>query len=388
MVSASVSRAAGGIFEIERRLSQELAKQTDVTVGVFGTRDEFTDQDLPQWHPLRPQTFKPVGPRAFGYSMGFGPALARWEPDLAHLHSLWMYPSMVARHWAARTNRMTLITANGMLEPWALRNSRWKKRAALWLFERTNLERAACIQVNTAAEAASVRALGLTNPLAVIPNGVDEAPQSEEPGWAEGRRVLLFLGRIHPKKGLVPLLHAWSQKLDAPEWLLAIAGWNQGEHEQELKALATKLGIPWIDKRDGSGIGSARIAFLGPQFGADKERAYRGCNAFILPSFSEGLPMAVLEAWSYRKPVLMTPGCNLTEGFAAGAALSIEPDAHSISAGLNELDALSDEELRSMGARGACLVTERFSWPHVAAQMRDVYRWLLEGAPRPDYVLA
>ncbi|HYF37916.1 MAG TPA: glycosyltransferase, partial [Prosthecobacter sp.] len=135
MMSASISRAAGGIYEIERRLSQELARHSDVSIGVFGTRDEFTDDDLPQWAPLQPQAFATKGPRAFGYAPGLLPALEDWRADLAHLHSLWMHPSVVVRQWAARGNRPTVITANGMLEPSALNHSRWKKRAALLLFE-------------------------------------------------------------------------------------------------------------------------------------------------------------------------------------------------------------------------------------------------------------
>ena len=69
----------------------------------------------------------------------------------------------------------------------------------------------------------------------------------------------------------------------------------------------------------------ASVVFLGPQFGAEKSECYRACDAFILPSLSEGLPMTVLEAWSYAKPVLMTAECNLPEGFAAGAAVRIGP---------------------------------------------------------------
>ena len=373
-MSASISRAAGGIYEIERRLSQELARHSDVSIGVFGTRDEFTDDDLPQWAPLQPQAFATKGPRAFGYAPGLLPALEDWRADLAHLHSLWMHPSVVVRQWAARGNRPTVITANGMLEPSALNHSRWKKRAALLLFERGSLRRAGCIQVNTPAEAASVRALGLSNPIAIIPNGVDPAGEGAavSPPWTKGRKVLLFLGRIHPKKGLVPLVQAWSQRRGGDDWILAIAGWNQGEHEQELKTLAG---------------GRTDVVFLGPQFGPDKDLTYRACDAFILPSFSEGLPMAVLEAWAYRKPVLMTPGCNLSEGFAAGAAMRIEPEATNIAAGLGDLFALAESERRSMGERGGRLVAERFSWPRVAEEMRAVYHWLLDGAGRPDCLL-
>lgn len=399
MISASVSRAAGGIFEAELRLSQELAMTPDVTVGVFGIKDEFTEADLPRWLPLRPQAFPCIGPRAFGYCPSLLPALEEWNADLAHLHSLWMHPSVVLRRWSGRSGRPAMITPHGMLDPWALKNSRWKKRAALSLFERRNLGAAGCIHVLASSEAAAVRALGLTNPIAVIPNGVDipraaDSSPAEISEWVQGRKVLLYLGRIHPKKGLANLVRAWSQQradTNGERWVLAIAGWDQGRHEQEIMDLATDLGIPWLDARMPDVRASskqAEIVFLGPQFGADKDRLYRASDAFILPSFSEGLPMVVLEAWAYGKPVVMTPMCNLSEGFTAGAALRVEPEVGSIVTSLGKLFTLSDDERRRMGAHGRQLVGQQFSWPRVAGQMKEVYAWLLGGGQRPDCILA
>jgi poly(glycerol-phosphate) alpha-glucosyltransferase len=396
MISASISRAAGGIFEIERRLSQELSETKAVTVDVFGIEDEFTQADLLQWLPLRPRTFPSIGPESFAYCPQLLAALDTAKPDLAHLHSLWQYPSVAVQHWAANSRRPAIITAHGMLHPWALRNSKWKKRIALWFYEGRNLRSAKCIQVNTTAEMTSVRELGLTNPIAVIPNGVDvpggENSSSCMEPWAQGRKVLLYVGRIHPKKGLPHLVRAWSRQRTAAGggWVVAIAGWDQGGHENEIKALATQLGIPWLDVRTHNAGELSKPAgdliFLGPQFGADKDRLFRHSDALVLPSFSEGLPMAVLEGWAYGKPVMITPMCNLSEGFAAGAALCIEPKPDSIASGLADLFALSDEDRIYMGARGRRLVEERFAWPQAAAQMLEVYSWILGIGPRPDCV--
>jgi glycosyltransferase involved in cell wall biosynthesis len=108
----------------------------------------------------------------------------------------------------------------------------------------------------------------------------------------------------------------------------------------------------------------------------------------LLPSLSEGLPVAVLEAWSYGLQVLMTEACNLPEGFAAGAALSIGADPAGIAAGLRRLFALSDAERRAVGACGRALVRARFTWASVAEQMSAVYRWVLGGGSPPACVLA
>jgi poly(glycerol-phosphate) alpha-glucosyltransferase len=208
--------------------------------------------------------------------------------------------------------------------------------------------------------------------------------------------VLLYLGRIHPKKGLVNLLRAWKQTLNAQpsilnSWVLALAGWDQGGHEDELKRLAAELGVAWQDARELPAATEQKegssVLFLGPQFNEAKAACYRSCDAFILPSYSEGLPMAVLEAWAYGRPVLMTPECNLPEGFAAGAAIRIETSVPGIAQGLEQLARSPSADLRVLGDNGRRLVAIRFSWPKIALEMKAVYQWALGGGPKPDCII-
>jgi len=129
------------------------------------------------------------------------------------------------------------------------------------------------------------------------------------------------------------------------------------------------------------------VHFLGPQFGDDKAAAFAHADAFILPSYSEGFPMAVLEAWSYALPVLKTRACNIPEGFDAGAALEIEPDPDSVAEGLQRFTRLPAGEQEAIGRAGRTLVEQQYTWPQVARQMRDVYRWVQGDASRPDSVV-
>ena len=228
-----------------------------------------------------------------------------------------------------------------------------------------------------------------------------------------GRKVLLYLGRIHPKKGLVNLIKAWAavqgsqgpmRDSRAPSWLLAIAGWGQDGHEAELKRLATGLGIRWAEVRQPSAGTAGKISrvdrswvpdsqqgvsllFAGPQFGEAKSECYRNCDAFILPSFSEGLPMAILEAWAQAKPVLMSPECNLPEGFAVEAAIRIEPNPESIAKGIQDLFAAPCAALLALGENGRRLVSKRFAWPLIAGDMKAVYDWVLGGGTKPECVI-
>ena len=375
-----VSRTNGGIFEAERRLQQLLHTQENVDIKVIGLCDAMTDADLAAWSPLAPTACAVRGPAGFGYAPGLAPALAGFGADLAYIAGLWKYPMLAAHRWSRANRKPTIIAPHGMLEPWAVRHSGAKKKIAGWLFQNEQLRNAACLRALCPPEVESFRAYGLKNPVAIVPNGVDlpplDATAPPRPAkFPAGRKVLLYLGRIHDKKGLEPLLTAWVKtSKEGRDWILAIAGWDQGGHEAQLKRQATELGL-------------TNVLFLGPQFGVDKAACYAACDAFILPSFSEGLPMVVLEAWAYSKPVLMTPACNLPEGFAAAAAYRIaEPSAGHIAASLHALFQLTPDHLRAAGRNGRALAERKFDWRAVAAQMATVYKWVLGGGSKPDCV--
>lgn len=386
-----VSRTNGGIFEAERRLQQTLHAKVGVGIEVIGLRDAMTEADLAAWSPLEVTALAVRGPKGFGYAPHFARALASRNVDLAYVAGLWKYPMLVAQRWSRATGKPLVIAPHGMLEPWAVRHSGLKKKIAGWLFQNAQLRDATCLRALCSSEVASFRAYGLKNPVCVVPNGVDLPPLLQEDvsrhaRLPAGRKVLLYLGRIHDKKGLVPLVAGWARAHSAAkDWVLAIAGWDQGGHEAELKRQATEMGIAWTDGTRGD-PSNASLYFLGPQFGEEKAACYSSCDAFILPSFSEGLPMTVLEAWARGKSVLMTAACNLPEGFAAGAALPIEPTGERLAEGLRGLFGLSSEDLRTMGKRGRALTERKFDWHTVATQMASVYEWVLGTGPKPDCV--
>ena len=128
------------------------------------------------------------------------------------------------------------------------------------------------------------------------------------------------------------------------------------------------------------------VIFHGGLFGEDKIKMYANADAYILPSHGEGLPMTILEAWSWKLPVVMTPQCNIPEGFEANAAIRIEDNVSSIKQGLQTLFNMSDEERISMGNRGYKLVSENFTWDASAQKMIMLYKWLTNQGEKPDFV--
>lgn len=374
-----LSRAGGGIPPAMQRLYAEAAQLPRVDVTAIGLADDHSAEDAAAWSPVPTIGCAVKGPGALGYAPALSSSLTDASPDVVHTHGCWMYTSAQVAQWHATTGRPYVVSPHGMLDPWALRNSRWKKRVAWHWFERRHLKRAACLHALTVAEARALRDLGLTQPICVIPNGVDvEAPDPGDPAAdGDGTPTVLFLGRLHPKKGIAELLTGWSQfaRGHAP-WRLRIAGWDDGGHAAALQAQARALGV------EGS------VEFVGPQFGEAKRRAFAEADAFILPSFSEGLPMTVLEAWARGVPVIMSDHCNLPEGFAAAAAVRVEPQPESIAAGLVHMASLDGAARRQMGEAGRHLAASRFSWPAIAADMVGVYRWLMGEGPRPESVVS
>ena len=305
------------------------------------------------------------------------------KADVVHNHSLWTLPNSYASRIAQKQDKPVVFASHGSVEPWALAHSWWKKRCAAWAFQDGELHSAACIHVASQAEVAGVRAYGLQNPVAVVPNGVDLAPYREMPERAvfdaayphlADKRICLFLSRLHKKKGLGHLIPAWRRVTSSfPEWHLVIAGHDDG-YEGTLRRLIADLEL------------EPKVTIVGPLVGERKLAALAAASLFVLPSFSEGFSMAVLEAMAARLPVLITPGCNFPEAEQASAALQVEPTEKDTARGLHDLMAISDAKRKEMGRNGRALVEREYTWDRVALRMIDLYRWLARGGQAPDWV--
>ena len=385
-VLTTISRRAGGLFYSVRSLSKALVVEGCNPI-VFSPRDQYSEEDVGVWFPLHVYMFPAFGP--LQSSLAMRRRVMSMHADLVHVHGIWLDSQWAAMIRQKKEGSPSIVSPRGMLDSWAVRNSSWKKRLVEKLFAREALEHATCIHALCRSEAESIRAYGLKNPIAVIPNGVelpDIGSQRTDGGSRnsanDAKKRLLFLGRIHPKKGLRELIEAWGAVQGAwrKDWQLMIAGWDDGGLLDGLKKQAATLGL-WKENADGQ---VSSIQFVGPKYGEEKDDLLRSVDAFILPSYSEGLPMSVLEAWSYGLPVLMTDLCNLPEGFEAGAALRIEPLQESIARGIGQLAAMSDAERGDMGLLGRSLVEKRFAWPKIAAEMKQVYEWCLSGINPPD----
>jgi glycosyltransferase involved in cell wall biosynthesis len=380
----ALSRLAGGMQASVADLCRTLLSEQRVETRVYGPMDRFCREDLPKWAPVDARPL-PTYFRRWAYMPSLRHELDEFSPDLLHCHGLWVYHSPLTMWWAQEHRRPYIISAHGMLDEVELQKGRIQKAIATLLYEGAHVHNAACLRALCEPERDSMRNWGYRGPICVIPNGINPASSNgqAEPPWSgkvrPGMKVMLYLGRIHPKKGLRQLLDAMAiVKRDLPDrvqdWCLAIIGWDQEGFEDELRRQAEALEL------------GAHVLFLGSHFGAAKAAAYEACDAFVLPSTSEGVPNVVLEAWTHSKAVLMTPQCNIPEGFALNAAVKADPTANSLAEGLRSLFAMSDREREAMGRRGLALVGQKFSWSDVAAKMRQVFDWILGGGSPPSCV--
>lgn len=380
-IGGSLSWRAFGVKVVLERLSAALAERGE-DIKVFGMEDEAWSQvDVSNWTGAAARTFATIGPQKFGFAPGLQAAVEAFRPDIIHSHGLWMYNSVVSS--GLRQHGIpNVISPHGMLDHWALQQSRKKKLVAGKLFENRHLSNAACLHALNAEEAASLRSYGLTTPVAVLPNGVD-LPKPEKvplaPAWRarlpNDARVLLYLGRLHRKKNLRALVQAFAAAHRDP-WNLVIAGPDQDNEVATLQRCAAERGI------------AERVHFVGAQFDADKSASFAAADGFVLPSLSEGLPMAVLEAWAARVPVLMSEECNLPNGFLQGAAFPTGVTAETIAQVLREFFDLSHERRAEIGGRGLELVRRDYSWAGVASHFVTLYEWC-QSLPRseaPDFL--
>lgn len=305
-----------------------------------------------------------------------GRVLRSNRPAVVHSHGLWA----PAGHWASRAARRhgipLVIQPRGMLEPWALGHKAWKKRIGMTLFQRSDLDVAHVLIATSGQEYENIRKLGLRQPVAVIPNGVDvavlQSVGNELRRVPERVRSVLFLSRIHPKKGLLNLMHAWA-RLALCGWRLRIAGPDEAGHLDEVMALVQRLGI------------AASVEYVGEVDGERKSEAYREADLFVLPTFSENFGVVVAEALAHGLPVITTRGAPWADLETHRCGWWVDIGVEPLVDALRASTALGDEVRWAMGQRGR-EYARRFEWAAIARETAAVYSWILGLGSRPDCV--
>jgi glycosyltransferase involved in cell wall biosynthesis len=318
--------------------------------------------------------------RRYGYQPSFVPWLkANAERyDVVVVDGLWNYATFGARRVLVGAGVPYVVFTHGMLDPWFKRTYPMKGllKQLFWLFcEGPLLNNARAVLFTTEEERVvsrnafapyrvRERVVGFgTADIAGDATTQTAAFRAAVPALGD-RRYLLFLSRIHPKKGCDLLVDAFAQiAAGTPDIDLVVAGPDQTGWRGTLEARSAALGI------------ADRIHWPGMLVGDAKWGAFRDCEAFVLPSHQENFGVVVAEAMAAAKPVLLTDKVNIWREVVAGGGGLAEPDTvDGVTRLLQRFVALSADERVAMGAAARAGFQEHFEMSQAAQTINSTLR--------------
>lgn len=303
--------------------------------------------------------------------------------DIIHQHSLWTSQSLITSI-LRKNGAKTCIAAHGTLSEFSLKKSKIKKDIVLGLFEGKNLRESQVLHATSEYEIEDFRKLGLTNPIAYIDNGIgshilDKKGNGilfkEKYNIPLEKKVLLYLSRITPKKGLDMLLPAIAEvEKQFDDWVLVIVGNNEFDYQTEVEKIIKKLNL------------QDKIFIIEPQMGDAKFDAFDASNFFILPSYSEGSPMVVVDALAYGLPVITTKSSSWQDLNEYQSGFWVDIDKNAIKVALQEMVKLSSEDLNRYSENAKKMVMQKYLWDEIAKKTISMYQWILNNDEKPDFI--
>ena len=375
---AGLKDRAGGVARSVPGLCEALASEGCQTVLVTQLPSDRSVASLLLPDPDLVDTRLLPGLDCERLRFSFTPSLARkltavceeTKPDLLHDHGLWLQMNHVAAVVSKRLGLKRVVSPRGMLDQWSLSYRGWKKKAAWHAYQRDDLHSASAFCATSLAEARGIRALGFGQPIAVIPNGIGIPLRQAQRAGHSRPRTVLFMSRLHPKKGLLDLVAAWAA-VAAPEWRLVIAGPDEDGFGRIVERAVVRAGL------------SGSVTFTGAVAGVAKHELLSNADVFVLPSHSENFGIVVGEALAYAVPAIATTATPWEVLESGRCGWWVDPGALPLETALREAMTTPQVELSAMGLRGRALVEERYSWRTIAKTHIEFYRWLAGKAPEP-----
>lgn len=372
-VASSVTEEASGVTQSVKRICESVidAGQQTVTLAALDGENMVSP----------PSYLNSLGPVIGPSRLGFSPQMFRWlneqarfrSVDLIHGHSLWMMPNVYPGYLTKVYKIPSIVSPHGTLSEWAFSSGSFVKKLFWPFLQKPALEVATCFHATAISEYQDIRNMGFRQPIALIPLGIDIPRLFRKSNI--NKRTLLFLGRIHPKKGLNMLLPAWAALQSRfSEWHLRIVGPDNGGYLVKMQELSNQLGLQ-------------RVEFSGSLFGDEKLQANQQADLFVLPTYSENFGISVAESLAAGTPAIVTKGAPWEGLEAHNAGRWIEIGLDPLVAALEQMLSLSREELDAMGARGRSWMEAEFSWSTIGVKMAETYQWMISGGKKPDWVI-
>jgi glycosyltransferase involved in cell wall biosynthesis len=315
----------------------------------------------------------------FAYRAGFSPHMLKAlkslanEADMLHSHCLWMLPCIYPGIAVRNTRCKLIISPRGMLSNWALNRSRFIKYILMKLGQLKTLHAANLFHATSEMEYKEIRAIGLQAPVAIIPNGID-LPKINQRINTRTTMELIYFSRIHPKKGVDILLHAWRQVQDEyPSWKLSLAGPLDDSFSQSMQKMS-------------STIGCERTEFVGELSGDAKQKYLASADLFVLPTHSENFGMAVAESLASGTPAIVAKGAPWAGLAENKCGWWIETGIKPLVECLQFAMSLPKGVLNQMGQQGRLWMERDFSWDNIGQKMCITYEWITKGGQPPSWI--
>jgi glycosyltransferase involved in cell wall biosynthesis len=303
---------------------------------------------------------------------------------ILHTHNLWNYICYISLKISQKYNLPLIVSIRGSLYKWSLEQSKWKKLIAWALFQKRVLQNASCIHVTEMKELEAVRDLQIKTPIAIIPNGINleefkglktKNDAKSSLGLKNDKKYILFISRLHPKKGIEFLINSWINIANTyQDWDLLIVGPEYNKHYVD--DLRSKI----IDSQL-----SERVVFTGMLEGDERLDSFAASSLFVLPSYSENFGVAIAEAMAAKLPIITTHGTPWKEINIYKAGWWVELNQDNIDYALNQALACSEHELGLKGLNGLRLI-EKYEWKYQATKMKELYEYIINGKHKPDFL--
>jgi len=352
---AGIDKKEGGTSEYMRLLGLELKNHIEIIVATGMSANPIDIKGV------RIRFFKTSVFRWFSMLKEFHLFLITEKPDLVHINGIWSPQNWGFQKKAQELGIKVILSPHGMLEPWIMAQNSWKKKLGLFLYQRKAIERAKYLHTTAEMEAINIENLGFKTPIQIIPNGID-LNDIKEIKTHYGTKKIIFLSRIHPKKGVELLLDAWRNS-NTNGWLLEIAGNGDENYISNLSQSAQDL---------------KNVNFVGAKYGKEKWDFLKSGDVMILPTYSENFGIVVAEALAIGVPVVTTQGTPWEDLETHECGWWINLSVQNLQKMIAKVINTPASELESMGKNGRRLVTEKYEIKTVACKMSELYKKTFE----------
>lgn len=318
---------------------------------------------------------RPIMNKRFGYMPQLTETLNQLPTyDLYHVQGIWQYLGHGVAAFARKQHKPYVVTLRGMLYPQALAHSAIVKKISLALYQRKDLQRAACIQATCIDEMKYYRALGFSNPVAILPNPIETEGIIDRPILQNDKLRIGYLGRVHPRKRIERLIYAFDAlRKDLQDAELLIIGADDKQYEEFLHNEVKRLQLN-------------NVRFTGFLSGKEKDEAISSLSYLVVPSDFENFGNIVTEALVRGVPVIASNGMPWQELEEYHCGWWIDNNQDSINQTLLKAIRLSETDRIQMGINGKQLIREKYSVEILGEKMKQLYVWILNRGVKPDFV--